>query len=227
MIISNWTPVPLCLASENLGCDINWRPKDQSIRAIQGVRALDLKLGSKTAHILENGGKKAIPMDVSPPIMKNRALVPTCFISENFGEKVIWDPDSKTAAIDQDHSLGKVLGEMTLRLRGRSFNIKTKAFKGQTMVPARDLIEGMRWSYVNKPNEHEEKVPAFWDIMKGAEIWNYGGYSQCDGINFAFVDGGSKGLASEQSQGQDYLSLCHLADTLYADLIASQDQVVM
>lgn len=227
MIVNNRTLVPLRLVSENLGCDVNWRPEDQSIRIIQGARALDLKLGSKTAYILENGGKKAISMDVSPLVVKNRTLVPIRFISENFGEKVTWDPDNKTVAIGQGYSPKKTLGEMTLRFRDRSFNIKTKAFKGQTMVPARDFAKGMGWSYVNKPNEYEEKVPVLWDTMKGIEIWNYDDYFQCDGISFTFMDGGNKGLASKQFQGQDYLSLRHLADVLHADLTISQDQIVM
>lgn len=226
-IVENRTLVPLRLVSETLGYDVHWNDADRSIRITQKDRALDLKVGSKTATISNAGTTQTVDLNVPPRIVENRTLVPLRFISENFGEKVDWDEANRTVVIGEGYVPKKNPGEMTLRFRDRSFTIKTKSIGGQTMIPAADFAKAMGWNYVSKANDYEEKIPVLHDPAKGVEIWNYGDAFVCDGITFRPMEGKAAGPASKKIDGRDYLSLRHLADVLHADLNIAGNEILM
>lgn len=226
-IVENRTLVPLRLISEALGYDVAWNDADRSIRITQNDRALDLNVGSASATVSRAGATQTVTLDVPPRIIENRTLVPLRFISENFGEKVDWDDANRTVVIGGGYSPMKNPGEMTLRFRDRSITVKTKSVNGQTMIPAADFAKAMGWNYVNKPNDYEEQIPVLHDPVNGVEIWNYGEYFACDGIDFKPMDGKARGVASKKIDGRDYLSLRHLADVLHADLKESEGEILL
>lgn len=83
--------VPLRGVFEQMGATVAWNANTQMVTARRGNTDVQLKIGSRTAHV----DGVAVALDVAPHMMDGRTMVPLRFISETLGADVRWD-----AAVD-------------------------------------------------------------------------------------------------------------------------------
>ena len=94
-IINNRIMVPMRKIFETMGADVEWNESTKTVTATKRNTKIMATIGSKDVYI--NGGTKTI--DVAPQVVSNRTMVPTRFIAESFGAKVVWNEELKTAYI--------------------------------------------------------------------------------------------------------------------------------
>lgn len=94
-IISSRTMVPLRFIGDAFGARTDYNDKTRGITITLGSTVIRLTVNSKTAMI----GTKTVTLDSPATVIRGRTLVPTRFISEAFGAKVDWLPETKTVLI--------------------------------------------------------------------------------------------------------------------------------
>lgn len=78
---------------------IIWDGKERSVTVIKDDTKIVLKIDNTTAIV--NGEK--VTMDVAPMIYKDRTYIPTRFIAQSLGKKVLWDGENEIVSIcDQE-----------------------------------------------------------------------------------------------------------------------------
>ncbi|MGI5839455.1 MAG: N-acetylmuramoyl-L-alanine amidase [bacterium] len=92
---SGRTLVPIRVIMENLGAQVDWSDKTETVTIVGAGKTIILKIGTQTA--LVDGAE--IPLDVSARIIEKRTFVPLRFISEAMGAIVAWDEASFTVSI--------------------------------------------------------------------------------------------------------------------------------
>jgi len=97
LLVASQVVVPMRAIFEELGAQLNWDPRHQTITATKGSKEIKLQLGSADALI--NGSK--VVLAVKPQILNNTTMVPVRFVSEALGADVIWDGPSRTVIISQ------------------------------------------------------------------------------------------------------------------------------
>lgn len=90
----NYTLVPLRSIMEAFGAEVNWKG-DGKITLIYRETTIDLTIGMKSCTV--NGVDKELP--ISPAISNGSTMVPTRFITENFGADVEYNSSSDTVSI--------------------------------------------------------------------------------------------------------------------------------
>ena len=95
MIISSRTMVPLRFIGDAFGARTDYNANTKGITITLGGTVIRLTVNSKTAMI----GSKTVTLDSPATVIRGRTLVPTRFISEAFGAKVDWLPETKTVLI--------------------------------------------------------------------------------------------------------------------------------
>ncbi|MGO3751175.1 MAG: stalk domain-containing protein [Peptoniphilaceae bacterium] len=111
-IENNRTLVPLRVISENLGYKVHWEQETKSIiiyveengTISENHKQLGLQIGDKRVSLLNPSDAVErntlyVYMDIAPKIVNNRTMVPIRFIAEEFGQKVDWDNDNRTAIV--------------------------------------------------------------------------------------------------------------------------------
>lgn len=89
------TLVPLRAIFEELGMDIKWDGKTQTVEGTRGKLKITLQVNNKKAR----AGDRDVELDVPGKIIEGRTLVPIRFVAESTGAKVFWDGAEKTVYI--------------------------------------------------------------------------------------------------------------------------------
>lgn len=87
--------VPIRQTITALGASVEWEDKSKKITTKFGSDIIELTVGKNTAVI--NG--KAIKIAAPPIIIDGRTLIPPGFLSENFGQEIVWDDQSNVISI--------------------------------------------------------------------------------------------------------------------------------
>jgi len=106
---NNWTLLPLRAILTNLGVQndnehIAWNSKEKSVTIYKDNIKLYLKVNDQTAYI--NG--KAVALDIAPVVYKNKTYIPTRFVSQSLGNKIVWDKDTKSIIITDENEFKQV-----------------------------------------------------------------------------------------------------------------------
>lgn len=127
------TMVPLRIIMENLGANVVWDGKEQSIRITKDDVNIRLQINNKTA--MKNGVE--IELRVAAALKNSRTFVPLRFIAESLGADVEWDSKSRTAGI----SLYKIVkeGPVAFKDSGLENGIRTALHKPQGDILAEEL----------------------------------------------------------------------------------------
>jgi hypothetical protein len=92
------TMIPVREIAENMGINVKWDEKTQTVIFSQGTKTVTLKIGSKTATI-KNGTKTTTVTLSSPAVKKNNyTFVPLRFVADAFNGKVEWHSEFNTPA---------------------------------------------------------------------------------------------------------------------------------
>lgn len=90
-IRNNRTLVPIRFVSEAFGCKVQWEAASKKITITRFTDTITLWVGQKQA--LFNG--QEVNLDVAPSLENSTTFVPIRFISEAFGAKVEWFPETR------------------------------------------------------------------------------------------------------------------------------------
>lgn len=90
-IRNNRTLVPIRFVSEAFGCKVQWEATTKKITITRFTDTITLWVGQKQA--LVNG--QEVDLDVAPSLENSTTFVPIRFISEAFGAKVEWFPQTR------------------------------------------------------------------------------------------------------------------------------------
>ena len=93
--------VPIRFISEELGFEVEYLEETKTVHIIKGDRNIAITIGSNIAVVDGN----EVLLDVKPFVKEGRTFVPLRFISEGFGEEVVWDGKNRIVLI------GKYKGE--------------------------------------------------------------------------------------------------------------------
>ncbi|PYI52622.1 beta-propeller domain-containing protein [Paenibacillus flagellatus] len=96
--------VPLRDIAEALGAEVSWDDRAQSATLRKDDAEIRLDVGSDEA--VKNG--RTIRLDAAPRLIDDVTMVPLRFIGESFDALVIWNGETRTAAIDRLQSLPAV-----------------------------------------------------------------------------------------------------------------------
>ena len=87
--------LPVRFVSEQLGGEVAWYEKTQTVTIMDETNAVALTVNSR--QVIVNNAE--LMLDVVPTIYNDRIYVPLRFISEALGAQVDWDPDTWTVTI--------------------------------------------------------------------------------------------------------------------------------
>lgn len=93
--------VPIRFISEELGFKVEYLEETKTVHIIKEDKNIAVTIGSNIAIVDDN----EVSLDVKPFVKKGRTFVPLRFISEGFGEEVVWDGKNRIVLI------GKYKGE--------------------------------------------------------------------------------------------------------------------
>lgn len=79
--------VPIRFISEELGFEVEYLEETKTVHIIKGDKNIAITIGSNIAVVDGN----EVSLDVKPFVKKGRTFVSLGFISEGFGEEVVWD----------------------------------------------------------------------------------------------------------------------------------------
>lgn len=100
-VVNGRTMIPVRCLAEQLGATV-WY--DSSLKAACISRAgvlIVMPIGSKTCTV--NG--KPFQMDIAPYIENGRTMIPARYVSELFGQSIVWVPEGRIAAVTENKSL--------------------------------------------------------------------------------------------------------------------------
>lgn len=98
---NNRIMVPLRAIAETLGADVEWIAERNEVVLVRAGVTITLPIGGSVAKV--NGKEMALD---APCYAKNgRTLVPVRFVSEAFGQSVVWDGDARIAYITEDKTV--------------------------------------------------------------------------------------------------------------------------
>lgn len=91
------TLVPYRAFAEKIGASVAFNDKTKEVKVTKEGKAISLTLGKKEAVI---DGKKVM-LDVPTVVQAGRTYVPLRFIGENYGYKVSWNSNTRTASLEK------------------------------------------------------------------------------------------------------------------------------
>lgn len=89
------TLVPMRFLLEQMGATVDWNDEQQSITVKSGDDVIKFVVDENVAYV--NGEAKT--MDVPARLINDKTMIPLRFLAEEFGYKVEWDGETKTATI--------------------------------------------------------------------------------------------------------------------------------
>jgi len=92
------TLVPLRAIFEALGASVEWDARTQTITGKRNGTTVTLQIDNPVARINNN----AVSLDTPPTVISGRTMVPTRFIAESLGAKVVWNGLTRTVSITTD-----------------------------------------------------------------------------------------------------------------------------
>lgn len=98
---NNRIMVPLRAIAETLGADVEWIAERNEVILTRAGVTIALPIGGSVAKV--NG--KEIALDAPCYAKNGRTLVPVRFVSEAFGQSVVWDGDARIAYITEDKTV--------------------------------------------------------------------------------------------------------------------------
>ena len=108
--IGGRTMVPYRALAEEIGADVKWNDKTNTITMSHNKRNVVLTLGSKQAKV----GDKTVQLDAAPVVKNGTTLVPLRFVGESLGIWVSWNKSSLTAALSTKKTIQHSMGQTTL-----------------------------------------------------------------------------------------------------------------
>ena len=94
------TLVPLRAIFEALGASVEWDAGTRTITGKRDNRTIILQIDNPTARVND----RAVPLDVPPTVIGGRTMVPTRFIAESLGARVVWDGPTRTVSVVTDEA---------------------------------------------------------------------------------------------------------------------------
>lgn len=98
---NNRIMVPIRAIAEMLGADVDWRKETNEAVLTRAGVTIVLPIGGSTATV--NG--QAVELDAPSYVSRDRTMVPLRFVSEVFGQSVVWNPFRQEARISEDKSV--------------------------------------------------------------------------------------------------------------------------
>lgn len=96
------TLIPLRGLLEEMGAEIAWEDKNQSITIEKDGLVLLLQIRNNLVYVdTPNFGKIVYTLESEPRIKDSRTFVPLRFLSEQFGYEVSWDGETQTITIEK------------------------------------------------------------------------------------------------------------------------------
>ena len=107
IIKNNRTLAPIRPIIESIGGNISWDGSERRVDIeIPNVKRISLWIGNNKAKVFDIANNKEFEIQIDstnpsvvPEIINGRTMLPLRFISENLGENVNWDPNTKTIII--------------------------------------------------------------------------------------------------------------------------------
>ena len=104
---SNRTLVPVRVTSDRMDFAVEWDGERRQVlisgENMEILLTIDSKRAVKRVFSEKNDGKPeetTLLMDCPPQIINGRTMIPLRFVSENFGRRVDWDPETLEVFID-------------------------------------------------------------------------------------------------------------------------------
>ncbi len=110
-VVGQRVMVPIRSIAEALGTHVEWEEASGRVILSRAGSTVSMTLGKTTAMV--NG--ESIEMDVAPYADGNRTYVPARYVSEFFGQKVIWNGEENRVEITEDKTARKS-GELEERI---------------------------------------------------------------------------------------------------------------
>lgn len=95
VVESGRTLVPLRAVMEALGASVHWDAGTQTVTATRGAGMLRLTIGSAAAWV----GQQSVTLSVPARIIDGRTFVPLRFVGEALGDRVDFDPSTRTVTV--------------------------------------------------------------------------------------------------------------------------------
>jgi len=87
--------VPLRGVLEKLGAYVTYDASARRITAVRGQTSIELPIGGNTATV----GGRSVSLDAPAQVYNGSTLVPLRFVAEALGERVVYEPSSRTVAV--------------------------------------------------------------------------------------------------------------------------------
>lgn len=98
-VIKNGTTlVPFRVIAEELGAEVVWNKKEQSVTITQDGITVKLVIGSKTAYV----DGKAVTLKQAPSVVNGTTLVPVRFVSEALKATVKWENETQSVIVYEE-----------------------------------------------------------------------------------------------------------------------------
>lgn len=126
------TLVPLRAIFEGLQATVDFNSANKTITATRGSTTIVLTLGSKNATI----NNKAVQLDIPAQVLANRTLVPVRFVSEAFGDDVVYNNSTKRVEVTTKNNMVSNLAvKDTNDLgNGQDLQVRFTAAKNQSQI---------------------------------------------------------------------------------------------
>lgn len=173
IIINDRTMVPFRAIFEKSGAAVSWDEYSNTASGTLDETTISLPIDSKTAYVND----KPIELDVAATVVGDRTLVPLRFISENFGAKVSWNDETRTAKIDSC-PVNTTLAEGDFKGKGLKV-IKTKSvlkdYKSELFTMDGQIIPDDRWAAEGNYVWIQYELDDIYNIDSAAIAWFKGG----------------------------------------------------
>ncbi len=144
------TMVPIRVISEELGFNVEWDEKAQSVTVSSGEASLVLFIGSLTYTV--NG--ESYETDVPPTVRSDRTFVPIRLVSETLGCEVYWLESSGTVEIvnynvveakNAEELLGSINDYTRIVLTGNDYNLSQVENVSNPKVLKSEVFDGFEY----------------------------------------------------------------------------------
>ena len=101
IIQDNRTLVPMRKIFEELGCEVEWLSKTQTVIATRNSKIIALQIGKSKIIVtdIETGITDVTEIDTAPILYNSTTFVPVRVISESLNYMVSWNNDEKIVSI--------------------------------------------------------------------------------------------------------------------------------
>lgn len=157
IIENNRTLVPVRVISENLGYEVKWNEKTESVSINGNNKNIVMTINSSTSFV----NNKKFTLDTPAKIINNRTFVPVRFIAESLGTNVDWDNENRVVVVGNGYE--KIKGFKKVKVQ--------RVVDGDTLIVDYDgKDEKLRMILVDTPETVHPRKPV---ECFGKEASNY------------------------------------------------------